>query len=141
MKRTMVSGCIIFVLASMVIVSYAAMQKIAISEGNLVDLKGKWTGSRSPKPGASLSTDLEISNESLPVHAKLIFYDVKKRGKSDTEIYELKGGKINDKGNLLFEGRASLKLELSLYRDEGMMKLEGHYFASERNGTISLKRK
>jgi hypothetical protein len=28
------------------LVSYAKMEKIAISEGNLPDLKGKWTGSR-----------------------------------------------------------------------------------------------
>jgi hypothetical protein len=141
MKRMIFSGCIVFVLASLAFVSYAQMQKIAISKGNLPDLKGNWTGSRSPKPGTNLHTDLEISNDSLPVHGRLTFYDVKKRGKSDTEIHELKGGKINDKGNLLFEGRASLKLELSLYKEEGAMKLEGQFFASERSGTISLKKR
>lgn len=141
MKRMIFPGCIVLVLVSLAFVGYAAMQKIAISEGNLADLKGKWTGSRSPKPGTTLTTDLEISNDSPPVHGKLIFYNVKKRGKSDTEIHELKDGKINDKGNLLFEGRASLKLELSLYKDEGTMKLEGQFFASERNGTITLKKR
>ncbi|MBP1699699.1 MAG: hypothetical protein H6Q41_4887 [Deltaproteobacteria bacterium] len=141
MKRMIFPGCIVLVLVSLAFVSYGEMQKIAISKGNLADLKGKWTGSRSPKPGTTLSTDLEISKESLPVHAKLIFYNVKKRGKSDTEIHELKGGKINDKGNLLFEGRASLKLELSLYKEGDRMKLEGQYFSSERGGPISLEKK
>jgi hypothetical protein len=74
------------------------------------------------------------------VHGKFIFYNVRKRGKTDTtETHELKG-KINDKGNLLFEGR-TLKVELSLHKDNGAMKLEGEYFASERHGTISFKKK
>ncbi len=141
MRRMILPGGIVLVLASMVIVGYAAMEKIAISKNNLADLKGSWTGSRSPKPGTNLNTDLEILNDSLPVQGKLVFYNVKKRGKDDTEIHELKGGKINDKGNLLFEGRASLKLELSLYKEEGTMKLDGQFFASERSGTISLKKK
>ncbi len=136
------SGSIILVLVSMVFVSYAEMQKIAISKDNLADLKGKWTGSRSARPGTTLNTDLEISNDSLPVHASLYFTTSEKRGKSDTtEIRELKGGKINDKGNLLFEGRAYMKVELSLYKDDGKMKLEGQFFASERNGTMSFKKK
>ena len=141
MKRVILSGCFILVVVSMVFMGYAEMQKITISKGNLADLKGSWTGSRSPKPGVSLNTDLEIFNDSLPIRGKLTFYNVKKRGKSDTEIHDLKDGKINDKGNLLFEGRASLKLELSLYKDEGTIKLEGQFFASERSGTILLKKK
>jgi hypothetical protein len=44
------SGCIVLVLASVVFVSYAEMQKIAISKDNLAELKGQWTGSRSPQP-------------------------------------------------------------------------------------------
>jgi hypothetical protein len=140
MKRIIFSGGIVLFLALIVIASYAEMQKIAISKGNLTELKGKWTGSRSPTPGQSWNSDLEISSDSLPVHAKFIFYNVRKRGKTDTtETHELKG-KINDKGNLLFEGR-TLKVELSLHKDGDKMKLEGEYFASERHGTISFKKK
>lgn len=140
MKRMIFSGCTILFLASMVFVGYAEMQKIAISKDNLAGLKGKWTGSRSPNPGQSFNSDLEISSDGLPVHGKFIFYNVRKRGKTDTtETHELKG-KINDKGNLLFEGR-TLKVELSLHKDNGTTKLEGEYFSSERHGTISLKKK
>ncbi len=46
MKRLIFSGSIMLLLASMAIVSYAAWQKIAISQSNLADLKGKWVGSR-----------------------------------------------------------------------------------------------
>jgi hypothetical protein len=141
MKRMIFSACIILVLASVVFLSYAEMQKIAISKGNVAELKGKWTGTRSPNPGSNFNSDLEIFSDSLPVHGKFTFYNVRKRGKTDTtEIRELKGGKINDKGNLLFQGKASFKVELSLYKDGDKMKLEGEYFSSERHGTISLKK-
>ena len=141
MKRMIFSGCIVLVLASVVFVSYAEMQKMAISKDNLAELKGQWTGSRSPNPGSSFNSNFEIFSDSLPVHGKFLFYNVRKRGKADTtEPHEFKNGKINEKGNLLFEGR-SMKVELSLYKDGGTMKLEGEYFASERHGTISFKKK
>jgi hypothetical protein len=141
MKRMIFSGCIILVLASVAFVTYAEMQKISISKDNLAELKGKWHGTRSPNPGSNFNSDLEFFNDSLPVHVKFTFYNVRKRGKADTtEIHEFKRGKINDKGNLLFE-RGALKVELSLYKDGDQMKLEGEYFASERHGTISFKKK
>jgi hypothetical protein len=140
MKRAMFSGCIILVLASMVFVSYAEMQKIALSQANLADLKGKWVGSRTTGPGTVKNTDLEILNDSLPVQVKLIFYDVKKAGKSyKTEIKDFKG-KINDQGNLFHKGPDN-EVELSLYKDDGKMKLEGTFFWFGSKGTMSFKKK
>jgi hypothetical protein len=140
MKRAMFSGCIILVLASMVFVSYADMQKIALSQGNLADLKGKWVGSRTIGPGTVKNTDLEISNDSLPVQCKLTFYDVKKAGKAYTmEIKDFKG-KINDQGNLFHKGPDN-EVELSLYKDDGKMKLEGTFFWFGSKGTMSFKKK
>jgi hypothetical protein len=135
------SGCIILVFASMVFVSYAEMQKIALSKDNLADLKGKWEGSRDVGGRIGVSTDLEISNDTLPVEGKFTFYNVRKAGgKSDTT--EVRGfkGKINDEGNLVFKGPNN-EGELSLYKDDGKMKLEGHFYWSGSKGTMSLKKK
>ena len=140
MKRMIFLGGIILVLASMVFVSYAEMQKIALSEGNLADLKGKWVGSRSTAKRVGINTDLEIFNDSLPVQGKLTFYNVTKPGgKSDTtEIRDFKG-KINDQGNLFFKGPNN-EVELSLYKDGDKMKLEGNFYWFGSSGTMSFKK-
>ena len=140
MKRMISSACIILVFASMVLVSYAAMTREPISPSNLSDLKGKWVGSRTVGPGTVLNTDLEISNDSLPVQGKFIFYDVQRKGKArTTEIIDFKG-KINDQGNLLITG-ANMEVELSLYKDDGKMKIEGNFFWMGARGTMSFKKK
>jgi len=124
----------------MVLVSYAEMQKIALSESNLADLKGKWVGSRSTAKRVGINTDLEIFNDSLPVQGKLTFYNVTKPGgKSDTtEIRDFKG-KINDQGNLFFKGPNN-EVELSLYKDGDKMKLEGNFYWFGSSGTMSFKK-
>ena len=140
MKRIIFSGCIILLLVSIVFVGYAEMQKIAISKDNLADLKGKWVGSRSGRTGTSLNTDLEISNDSLPVEGKITFYDVQRPGKArTTETTDFKG-KINDQGNLFFKGPNN-EVELSLYKDDGKMKLEGNFYWFGSKGTMSFKKK
>jgi hypothetical protein len=140
MKRMIFPGCIILVLASMVFVSYAEMQKIAITKDNLADLKGKWVGSRNLGPGKDINTDLEISNDTLPLQCKFTFYNVRKKGKSDTtEIKDVKG-KINDQGNLFVTGPDN-EVELSLYKDGDKMKLEGTYHWFGPSGKMSFKKK
>jgi hypothetical protein len=140
MMRIIFSGCIILLLASMVFVSYAEMQKIALSKDNLADLKGKWVGSRTIGPGTVKNTEMEISNDSLPLQVKLIFYDVKKPGKASAmEIRDFKG-KINDQGNLFHQGPNN-EVELSLYKDDGKLKLEGTYYWFGSKGTMSFKKK
>jgi hypothetical protein len=118
--------------------SHAKMEKIAISEGNLPDLKGKWTGSRIMGAGTRLNTDFEISNDSLPVQGKFIFYDVMRSGRrGETQIIDFKNGKINDQGNLLITG-SNIEVELSLYKDDGKKKLEGNFFWTGKKGTMSF---
>lgn len=141
MKNMIFLGCIIIVLASMVFVSCATMQKIAISEGNLAQLKGKWTGSRSPDPSLTLITDLEISNDSYPVQGKLIFHEARMPGNFDTtNIIDFKEGTITDKGNLLIT-ESAIKAELSLYKDDGKIWLWGSFSFSGKGGTMLLKKK
>jgi hypothetical protein len=131
---------VILLIISVAVVSYAEMEKIAISRGNLTDLKGKWVGSRVVGPGTMLNTDLEIYNDSLPVEGKLTFYDVRRAHKAGTtEIVDFKGARINDQGNLVIKG-PNVELELSLYKDDGKMKLEGNYVWMAARGTAMFKK-
>jgi hypothetical protein len=88
-----------------------------------------------------LNTDLEISNDSLPVQGKFIFYDIMRSGRrGETEIRDFNNGKINDQGNLFIKG-GNMEVELSLYKDDGKMKLEGNFFWTGAKGTMSFKKK
>ncbi|HUL32229.1 MAG TPA: hypothetical protein VLZ03_17380 [Thermodesulfobacteriota bacterium] len=141
MKRMVCLGCIMTALASVVFVSCASMQKIAISEGNLAQLKGSWTGSRSPEPSVTLNTDLEIFNDHFPLQGKWIFYEIRMTGYSYArDFIDFKGGKINEKGNLVITDSA-IKAELSLYRDDGKMWLEGTFSYPGGQGTMSFRKK
>jgi len=125
----------------MAFVSYGEMEKIAISESNLADLKGKWLGNRTVGTVAVKNTDLEITNDSLPLKCKLTMYDVRFQGRAGTTVSLDFIGKINDQGNLLFGG-SETEVELSLYKkDDGEMKLEGKYFWKGVRGTMSFKKK
>jgi hypothetical protein len=116
MKRIIFPWGVILLIISMALVSYAKMEKIAISEGNLPDLKGTWIGSRIMGAGTRLNTDLGISNDSLPVQGKFIFNDIMRGGRhGETEIRDFKNSKINDQGNLLITG-SNMEVELSLYK-------------------------
>ena len=140
MKKIVFPWGVILLIISMALVSYAKMEKIAISKDNLAELKGEWIGSRTIGPGTVKNTDLEILNDTLPLQVKLTFYDVKKPGKAfTTEIRDFKG-KINDQGNLFHKGPDN-EVELSLYNDDGKMKLEGTYYWFGSKGTMSFKKK
>lgn len=141
MKRIIFPWGVILLIISMALVSYAKMEKIVISEGNLADLKGKWIGSRIGGSGMRLNTDLEISNDSLPVQGRFIFYDVMRGGRhGETQITDFKNGKINDQGNLLIKG-SNIEVELSLYKDDDKKKLEGNFFWLGAKGTMSFTKK
>jgi len=143
MKKMMIlSGCIILVLAAMVFMSYAEVQKIALSKGNLTDLKGKWVGSRTIGPSAGINTDLEIFNDSLPLQCKFILYNwtsIQGAGMTKTLDRDVEG-RINDQGNLFVKG-ADVEVELSLYDDGGKKKLEGNYSWAGRRGTMWFKKR
>lgn len=140
MKRIIFPWGVILIIIFTALVSYAKMEKIAISEGNLADLKGKWIGNRTVA-GSAKNTDLEILNESVPVQGKFILYEVQRAGGQPyTNTVDFPNGKINDRGNLLFTG-PNIELELSLYKDNDKMKLEGNFFWTGVRGTMSFKKK
>jgi hypothetical protein len=142
MKRIFFPWGIILVILSVALMSYAKWEKIAISKGNLAELKGEWIGSRTIGPGRDFNTDLEILNDTLPVQSKFILYDVTRPGRQrgETVITDFKNGKINDQGNLLITGN-NIEVELSLFEDDGKKKLEGNYFWKGNKGTMSFKKK
>jgi hypothetical protein len=141
MKRVILPGGVIVLIISLALGCYAKMEKTAISVGNLADLKGKWVGSRTVRMN-TLNTDLEISNDSLPVQGKVIFYQVGRPGvTSMRQIFNFKDGEVNDKGNLLITS-SPVELELSLYKDAGKMKLEGDFTSMGGvRGTMSFEKK
>ena len=140
MRRTILGWGVILVIISIAVISYASMEKVAISKENAADLKGNWTGDRSVGPGDTRNTSLEINSDSLPVQGKFVFYDVKRPGGAVATVPVPFKAKINEQGNLLIVG-GNTDIELFLYKDGGKMKLEGNYFWYGEKGTMSLKKK
>jgi hypothetical protein len=140
MKRIIFPWGVIFLIIFMALVSYAEMKKIAISEANLSDLKGKWVGSRTVTPVDTRNTDLEISNDSLPLQCKFTLYGITRYGRGSKTLDRDLKGKINDQGNL-FVKTDNIEVELSLYEDGGKKKLEGNYYWMGVKGTMSFKKK
>jgi hypothetical protein len=147
MKKTNIILCCFFLITLVVFVGDGAAQPKPITESDLSNLQGKWKGERSITTGGHRpNTDLEISNSTLPLQCKLIFYDVQQKGggaggrsgATRTETREFKA-KINDKGNLYFKG-GNFEVELSLHQSDGKMKLEGDFFWGGVKGTISVKK-
>lgn len=143
-KINIILCCFVFIIL-MLFVGEGAAQSQPISQSDLPDLKGKWKGERSsPTGGDRPNTDLEITNDTLPIECILTFYDVKSsgtgsRGESRTETRKFKA-KINEKGNL-YSKWGNFEMELSLYKSGGKMKLEGDFFWGGAKGTISVKKK
>jgi len=139
MKKAIFFGSFVLIFVSMVLVSYAAMTKGPLSRSDLPALKGKWVGTRTVGTATVLNTDLEIHNDTLPVEGKFIFYDVLRAGRRGTETINFKA-KINEKGNLYVKG-GNVEVELSLYKEDAKIKLEGDYFWAGAKGTMSFKKK
>jgi len=141
MKKIIFLGCIMLFFASMVFVSYAAMQKEPITRNNLSDLKGKWEGWRTLAQGSvNLRTEMDISNDTLPIKGALTFHDVQRRGMTTGDFTQQITGTINDKGNFCFKWGQN-EFELSLYKGDGKMRLEGDFYFMGAKGTMTLNKK
>jgi len=139
MKKMIFSGCVILIFVSMVFVSYAAMTKEPISPTHLSDFKGKWEGWKTTT-GQDLRAGLEIYNDSLPLKGKLTF-DVQRRGAATTtNTSHFNEGTINNDGNLYIKWGQHY-VELSLYKGDGKMKLEGDFRLAGSKGTMTFNKK
>jgi hypothetical protein len=140
MKKIVFGG--VFILIILIgLVSYAAMTKEPIAEGNLSDLKGKWDGWRTLMQGGDFRTELEIFNDTLPLKGKFIFHSVERRGKmSGTNDMEFKQGKIKD-NNFYLKWGGNNEVDLSLHKGDGKMKLDGDFYFAGNKGTMILNKK
>jgi hypothetical protein len=139
MKKIVFWGVFIQICILIALVSSASMTREPISEGNLSDLNGKWKGWRTVS-GGNYRTEMEIYNDTLPLKGKFIFYDLQRRKKlGQTVVLEFKQGMIKDNNLYIKEGQNYF--ELSLYKDDGKMKLEGDFDSIGINGIITLNKK
>jgi len=141
MKKVIFSKwcCLLFTL--MVLVSCATVPKKPITKSDLSDLKGKWEGTRTTLGGVTALTDLEIYNDTLPLKGKLMVHNILVRGTTyRTETLEFNNGGINKEGNFMLQHGDNV-FELSLYKGEGKMKLEGEYYYRGFRGKLVLYKK
>ena len=136
MKR-IVWGVFIQFFILIALASAASMSREPISQSNLSYLTGKWEGKRYVK-GNTFRTEMEIYNDTLPLTGKFIWHEVKRKT-GGTYTWEFMQGMIKD--GKLYVKRGQNYFELSLYKGDGKMKLEGVYFTEGYEGTILLFKK
>jgi len=143
MKKGIILIGVILIFVFMAITSDARYTKKPITPDDLSAMKGKWQGDRVAKDiraSGNFPVDLEINNDKLPLQGKLTLHRVMKAGQQErTEIIGLKNSEIKE-GNLVIKGQ-SVEIELSLYTDDGKMKLEGDYQFQNLKGTLTVYKK
>jgi len=135
--KKIVWGVLIQFFTLIALASCASMPREPISEGDLSYLTGKWEGRRNVRQG-TFRTEMEIYNDSLPLKGKVIWHDVKRKG-SGTYTWEFMEGMIKD--GKLYVKRGQNYVELSLYKGDGKMRLDGVVFTEGYEGTIILFKK
>ena len=135
--KKIVWGVFIQLLILIALASCASMPREPISEGNLSYLTGKWEGKRYVSKG-TFRTEMEIYNDTLPLKGKFIWHEVKRK-RGGTYTWEFMQGMIKD--SKLYIKRGQNNVELSLYKGDGKMKLEGVFFTEGYEGTITLYKK
>ncbi len=112
--------------------------KTPIEQNRVADLKGRWAGMRYlmlDKLTTQYPAELTISNETQPLKGKLRLDAVEY-----TKVYPFENGTINKDGNLIIPLETGISMELTLYKLEGRMKLDGIFYYSFRKGTISVQK-
>ena len=107
-----------------------------ITQDDLKDLKGEWTGERTAVIGGTRKTDLKIHNDSLPLQGEVILHVP--RGAPQT--YGFEDGRIEDERLVLICEDTELELHLRLLKGDGKMKLEGDITGAGFSGKVSFKK-
>ncbi len=114
----------VFFLAMMIVivVSLATAKTPAkpITQDDLKDLKGEWTGERE-RVGIFNRTDLKIYNDSLPLRGEVTLH-FEQRAAPKTWFF--KNGRIEN-GRLIVVWSKDRSMDLRLRKGDGKMKLEG----------------
>ena len=132
---------IAFVLLVSLIGACATVPKTAMTPSDLSFLKGEWEGSRDITLERLRSidfTEMEIFNDSIPLKGKIAYAFM---GGSDTRRYSFENGFIDSEGNLSIELTEIIKINLSLYREEKRIKLDGSFSYRDSTGRLTLYKK
>jgi len=120
----------------LLILGCAATPIKSIEFSDLEDLKGKWEGTRYGT-GYTGSTELQITNATLPISGVVTFYGTS----AGTFSYPLKG-ELKDGQLFLTAPDKNYWLKLSLRKGDGKMKLVGNYqWGNFGGGAVSLDKK
>ena len=127
MKRSIFLAMVILLVAAFAI---AKPPVTPISQDDLKDLKGEWTGERLAQDGSTQKTDLQINNDSLPLEGEVVWYFSHLAPKT----WRFNNGHIKDGSlNVVWSDRRRMKL--SLRKGDGKMELEGDI----QGGGIAIK--
>jgi len=134
-------GMVLFMLVFLVGACATAPQKVAMTPNDLSLLKGEWQGSRDIRLAHARTidfTEMEIFNDSIPLKGKIAYAFM---GGSDTRRYSFENGFIDSEGNLSIELTEIIKINLSLYREEKRIKLDGSFSYRDSTGRLTLYKK
>lgn len=122
-------------LVSFIVLNCASMPSVPLTSNDGIDLKGKWSGTRTGL-NYSAPTEIEIINDVFPLIGQVTFYNTA----SGNVISGLKGE--IDKGKIQFVSWSDKYwLRLYLYKANGQTWLKGDYQWGEYGGgNISLKK-
>ena len=132
MKRSIFLAMVILLVAAFAI---AKPPVTPISQDDLKDLKGEWTGERLALDGSTQKTDLQINNDSLPLKGEVVWYFPQ----AASNPWRFKNGHIKDGSlNVVWSDERSMKL--SLRKGDGKMELEGDIQGGGVSITIFFKK-
>lgn len=106
-----------------------------ITQDDLKDLKGEWTGKRIGQLGGVERVDLIIYNDSLPLDGEVTLHWTKQASRT----WFFKGRIENGRLILLWREKAR-SMNLGLRRGNGKMELEGHIMGDGYRGNVFLKK-
>jgi hypothetical protein len=107
-----------------------------ISQDDLKDLKGEWTGERLCI-GGKVRTDLKIYNDSLPLKGEIVFYIPK--GLYAPKTWQFYNGQIEE-GSLHVIWSDARRMKLGLRKGDGKMELEGVFQGGGFAGEVFFKK-
>ncbi len=132
MKKICLLVIVIFLLGGL---ATAKTPVTLITNNDLPDLKGEWTGDRLGKMG-NLRTDLTIYNDMLPLRGVITLYFLK----GNSKTFDFNNGRIEDGRLIIYREDIGLKLDLSLRKGGDQMKLEGDIVFQGYDVSVFLKK-
>ena len=151
MKKTICLVGIGLLLVSMLLMSCATGQKTLITKSNVATLRGTWQGwtTFSSAPGKPVLTNMEISNDTVPLIGTLKLYNVPQPianifpavvvQAGNNVIMDFANGEISSEGLLIGQSGKNF-LELTLYTGE-KMKMNGWFYYYGAKGSMELTKK